>query len=71
MLTIVLQAMRRLGFATVDSMGSLVRFDPPALTARPIAFFRVCLRYNDRFCLIRSFAFLSPNPRRTRFRTLT
>jgi hypothetical protein len=35
------QVMRRLGFTTVDYAGSLMRFEPPARTARPISFFRV------------------------------
>jgi hypothetical protein len=37
------QAVRRIGFVTVDSLGSVVRFDPPAKTARPISFCKVML----------------------------
>ncbi|EJD43599.1 hypothetical protein AURDEDRAFT_114653 [Auricularia subglabra TFB-10046 SS5] len=34
------RAMRRIGFETVQTAGSSVRFDPPARTARPITFHR-------------------------------
>jgi hypothetical protein len=33
--------MKRIGFDVVHTVGSAVRFDPPAKTARPIAFQRV------------------------------
>ncbi|TFK53182.1 hypothetical protein OE88DRAFT_1352823 [Heliocybe sulcata] len=34
------KAMRRIGFAVIQTAGSSVRFDPPAQTARPISFHR-------------------------------